>query len=203
MDPLLSSPRCSSARRVEPGVKEGCRTDRRPLVSLPLALSAALRCFADLIHPISLSLHSLLSPLYQPATRCRASLLAVALALPLPFPLSPPPTFSLQSSAVRKSIARVLTVINKKQRDNLREFYKDAKYLPLDLRYKKTRAIRRRLTKGEKAKVTEKQHKKNIHFPLRSESFSLVSAPWLGLWGAAVLTKSSLGCASAEFAVKA
>jgi hypothetical protein len=48
---------------------------------------------------------------------------------------------------VRKSIARVLTVTNQKARQNLREYYKDKKYLPLDLRPKKTRAIRRRLTK--------------------------------------------------------
>ena len=51
------------------------------------------------------------------------------------------------SSAVRKSIARVLTVTNQKARQNLREYYKGKKYLPLDLRTKKTRAIRRRLTK--------------------------------------------------------
>lgn len=37
--------------------------------------------------------------------------------------------------------------MNQKQRQNLREFYKNKKYLPLDLRAKKTRAIRRRLTK--------------------------------------------------------
>jgi large subunit ribosomal protein L35e len=48
---------------------------------------------------------------------------------------------------VRKSIARVLTVINQKARKNTREYYKDKKFLPLDLRPKKTRAIRRRLTK--------------------------------------------------------
>lgn len=53
----------------------------------------------------------------------------------------------INSNAVRKSIARVLTVTNQKQRQNLREFYKNKKYLPLDLRHKKTRAIRRRLTK--------------------------------------------------------
>jgi len=53
-------------------------------------------------------------------------------------------------ASVRKSIARVLTVINQKQRQNLREFYKNKKYLPLDLRYKKTRAIRRRLTPHER-----------------------------------------------------
>lgn len=51
-----------------------------------------------------------------------------------------------RSSTVRKSIARVLTVINHKTRANLRELYKNKK-LPLDLRAKKTRAIRRRLTK--------------------------------------------------------
>lgn len=52
----------------------------------------------------------------------------------------------IHSNTVRKSIARVLTVMNQKQRQNLREFYKNKKYLPLDLRPKKTRAIRRRLT---------------------------------------------------------
>lgn len=51
------------------------------------------------------------------------------------------------SNTVRKSIARVLTVINQKARRNTREFYKDKKYLPLDLRPKKTRAIRLRLSK--------------------------------------------------------
>lgn len=39
--------------------------------------------------------------------------------------------------------------------------------LPLDLRYKKTRAIRRRLTHNEKTAITEKQHKRQIHFPQR------------------------------------
>ena len=53
----------------------------------------------------------------------------------------------LCSSTVRKSIARVLTVMNQKARQNLREYYKGKKFLPLDLRTKKTRAIRRRLTK--------------------------------------------------------
>jgi large subunit ribosomal protein L35e len=41
------------------------------------------------------------------------------------------------------------------------------RYLPLDLRSKQTRAIRRRLTKHESSLVTEKQKKKNIHFPQR------------------------------------
>ena len=40
-----------------------------------------------------------------------------------------------------------MTVMNQKARQNLRELYKKKKYAPLDLRVKKTRAIRRRLTK--------------------------------------------------------
>ncbi|KAK7695817.1 60S ribosomal protein L35 [Cerrena zonata] len=70
-------------------------------------------------------------------------------------------------NTVRKSIARVLTVMNQKQRQNLRELYKGKKYTPLDLRVKKTRAIRRRLTKHESSLKTLKQRKKDIHFPLR------------------------------------
>ncbi|KAI0921093.1 60S ribosomal protein L35C [Taiwanofungus camphoratus] len=70
-------------------------------------------------------------------------------------------------NTVRKSIARVMTVMNQKQRQNLREFYKNKKYLPLDLRPKKTRAIRRRLTPHEKSLKTLKQRKKDIHFPIR------------------------------------
>lgn len=37
--------------------------------------------------------------------------------------------------------------MNQKQRANLREFYKGKKYQPLDLRAKKTRALRRALPK--------------------------------------------------------
>ena len=47
---------------------------------------------------------------------------------------------------VRKSIARVLTVYNQTQKERLRE-HNWGKYTPTDLRAKKTRAIRRRLTK--------------------------------------------------------
>ncbi|MCJ1481051.1 60S ribosomal protein L35 [Schaereria dolodes] len=68
---------------------------------------------------------------------------------------------------LRKSIARVLTVINANQRTQLRLYYKGKKYLPLDLRPKQTRAIRRRLTKKEASIVTEKQKKKQMHFPQR------------------------------------
>ncbi|CAI0442992.1 unnamed protein product [Linum tenue] len=50
---------------------------------------------------------------------------------------------------VRLSIAQVLTVISQTQKSVLREAYKNKKFLPLDLRPKKTRAIRRRLTKHQ------------------------------------------------------
>lgn len=53
------------------------------------------------------------------------------------------------SKVVRLSIAQVLTVISQKQKAVLREAYKNKKFLPLDLRPKKTRAIRRRLTKHQ------------------------------------------------------
>ncbi|KXL51619.1 hypothetical protein M433DRAFT_162936 [Acidomyces richmondensis BFW] len=69
---------------------------------------------------------------------------------------------------VRKSIARVLTVINTTQRHQLRLFYEKKKYLPLDLRPKLTRAKRRALTKEEASLVTEKQKKRQRHFPQRN-----------------------------------
>merc|ERR1712002_854860 len=68
---------------------------------------------------------------------------------------------------VRKSIARVLTVINQTQKGNLRKFYKPKKYKPLDLRPRLTRAKRRALTKHEKSLKTVKQLRKDRAFPLR------------------------------------
>ena len=44
---------------------------------------------------------------------------------------------------IRKSVARVHIVMHQKQKENLRKFYKGKKYKPLDLRPKKTRAIRK------------------------------------------------------------
>ncbi|NXU52189.1 RL35 protein, partial [Turnix velox] len=68
---------------------------------------------------------------------------------------------------VRKSIARVLTVINQTQKENLRKFYKGKKYKPLDLRPKKTRAMRRRLNKHEENLKTKKQQRKERLYPQR------------------------------------
>merc|ERR1712108_86619 len=58
---------------------------------------------------------------------------------------------------VRKSIARVLTVVHQTQKENLRKFYHNKKYKPKDLRKRKTRALRRALTTHEKSIKTAKQ----------------------------------------------
>jgi len=68
---------------------------------------------------------------------------------------------------VRKGIARVLTVMNQTQKAQLKLHYKTKQYKPLDLRPKKTRAIRRRFTPHEQTLKTLRQQKKEAHFPLR------------------------------------
>jgi len=50
----------------------------------------------------------------------------------------------------------------------LRLYYEKKKYLPLDLRPKQTRAMRRALTKSEASLVSEKQKKRQRHFPQRN-----------------------------------
>ena len=55
---------------------------------------------------------------------------------------------------VRKAIARVLTVLNEQRISEAKnETFKDAKFLPLDLRVKKTRKLRRALTGEQRKKV--------------------------------------------------
>ncbi|KAK1321065.1 60S ribosomal protein L35 [Acorus calamus] len=68
---------------------------------------------------------------------------------------------------VRTSIAQVLTVISQKQKSALREVYKNKKFVPLDLRPKKTRAIRRRLTKHQLSMKTGREKKKEKYFTVR------------------------------------
>lgn len=62
----------------------------------------------------------------------------------------------------------MLTIINTNQRHQLRIFYEKKKYLPLDLRAKQTRAMRRALSKEDAARITEKAAKKARHFPQRN-----------------------------------
>lgn len=68
---------------------------------------------------------------------------------------------------VRKSIARVNTVINQTQKHHIRLHFKGKKYKPLDIRPKKTRAYRRRLEPRFANAKTLRQIKKEQHFPLR------------------------------------
>ena len=68
---------------------------------------------------------------------------------------------------VRKSIARVLTVYNQTQKDALRKAWGTKKYVPLDLRTKKTRAQRRALSPHEAKKETVKAKSLRQNFPAR------------------------------------
>merc|ERR1712023_277958 len=51
---------------------------------------------------------------------------------------------------IRKSIARVLTIYNEKQRSNLQKAYRKRHYKPLDMRVKQTHALRNAMTKHQK-----------------------------------------------------
>ncbi|XP_063233917.1 large ribosomal subunit protein uL29 isoform X2 [Bacillus rossius redtenbacheri] len=68
---------------------------------------------------------------------------------------------------VRKAIARVYIVMHQKQKENLRKLFKNKKFKPLDLRPKKTRAIRRALTKHERRIKTVKEIRKRRAHPPR------------------------------------
>jgi len=68
---------------------------------------------------------------------------------------------------VRKGIARVLTVYNQKNKQEARATYAKKKYVPKDLRPKKTRAIRRRLTVVQLKAKTGREKKKALNFPKR------------------------------------
>jgi large subunit ribosomal protein L35e len=58
-------------------------------------------------------------------------------------------------------------VLNQTQKAKLRKALGSKKHVPLDLRRKKTRAIRRALTPYEKSLKTLKQQKKEAYFPKR------------------------------------
>ncbi|KAI1731490.1 ribosomal l29 protein [Ditylenchus destructor] len=68
---------------------------------------------------------------------------------------------------VRKNIARILTVVNQSQKLNLQKFYKNKKFRPLDLRPRKTRAMRLALTKHEQSLKTKKQLARARKCPVR------------------------------------
>merc|ERR1712083_854876 len=74
---------------------------------------------------------------------------------------------------VRKSIARVNIVINQTTKENLRKFYKNKKYKPLDLRAKKTRTLRRALKPSELNAKTKKEMRRNLAFPERKYALKM------------------------------
>jgi len=68
---------------------------------------------------------------------------------------------------VRKAIAKYLTVVNQRNRDKVREQLKKGKLLPNNMRGKRTRAIRRQLTKHQQKAKSLRAIKKESNFPLR------------------------------------
>lgn len=70
---------------------------------------------------------------------------------------------------VRKNIARVLTVINQRAMEMYRKEAKKEhlQRVPVYMRAKKTRAIRRALTPKQKSLETERTAKKRLNFPVR------------------------------------
>ena len=74
---------------------------------------------------------------------------------------------------VRKSVAKVLTVLNQNQKAALRKVYDGKKFAPRDIRVKKTRAIRRALTTEELSRKTLRQQKREIAFPARKFALAL------------------------------
>ena len=67
----------------------------------------------------------------------------------------------------RKAIAKYLTVINQNLRHKVAEDLKKKHLKPLDLRVKKTRSIRRRLTRHQKSLKSLRQIKRVSNFPRR------------------------------------
>merc|ERR1711874_837489 len=65
---------------------------------------------------------------------------------------------------VRKSIAKVLTVVNEKRRNAAKEEWKKKKYNPYDLRTKRSKHARRQLTRGERNALTARAAKKAGNF---------------------------------------
>lgn len=71
------------------------------------------------------------------------------------------------SRVVRKAIAHVNIVMHQKTKENLRRFYRGKKYKPLDLRPKKTRAIRKALSTRDANRQTAKALRKQSVYPQR------------------------------------
>mmetsp|Transcript_13163 Transcript_13163/g.41483 ORF Transcript_13163/g.41483 Transcript_13163/m.41483 type:complete len:122 (+) Transcript_13163:99-464(+) len=67
----------------------------------------------------------------------------------------------------RKDIARILTVVNQTARDEQKAKYAGKKNIPIDLRPKFSRKLRRMLTKREQGQKTWRASRKQYRFPKR------------------------------------
>merc|ERR1712098_101287 len=68
---------------------------------------------------------------------------------------------------VRKAIACILTVINQTQKAEIRKLYQGKKYKPVDLRPKKTRALRRQLNPNQLSAKTPRAAKREMLYAPR------------------------------------
>jgi large subunit ribosomal protein L35e len=68
---------------------------------------------------------------------------------------------------VRKNIARTLTVYNQNRKEESVKAFAGKKFKPLDQRVKKTRAIRRALSKDQASKLTKKESTRRLNYPAR------------------------------------
>lgn len=68
---------------------------------------------------------------------------------------------------VRKNIAKVLTVLSEKRIDAAKTEFKKKRYTPVDLRLKKTRAFRRKLSPFEAKKLTTRGQKRADNLKVR------------------------------------
>lgn len=72
-----------------------------------------------------------------------------------------------------------MTVLSEKRITTARAEFKGKKYAPRDLRQKKTRAFRRKLTPYESKKMTQRAQKKADNYKPRK--FALAAWIWLSL----------------------
>ncbi len=73
---------------------------------------------------------------------------------------------------VRKNVARVLTVYNQQRKATAVKAFENKKHKPLDQRAKKTRALRRALSKTQATLKTRKEQTRLANFPLRRYAVS-------------------------------
>lgn len=74
---------------------------------------------------------------------------------------------SKKNNSIKKNIARILTLLNINQREELKKAYKDKKYVPLDLRPKMTKSMRKKAKISNLPTKTRRHIKMERAFPKR------------------------------------